>query len=107
FGSVPMWSSSGPTVATNPRLVASSAMAWARPSAVPRLEPYSTSSGIWCASAVGVGSAAGSEATAAGREAVNGGGCRASGSGPDLNVEVVGLDGERLLGFELVVGEVD
>src|SRR6266436_6983086 len=72
FGSEPTWSSSDPTVATNPRLVASSAMVWARPSAVPRLEPYSTSSGIWCASEVGVGAAAGWEATT-GREAVNGG----------------------------------
>ena len=108
FGSAPTWSSSAPTVATNPRLVASSAMAWAKPSAVPRLEPYSTSKRRVVRVRAGRRRRSGlrrcgrrapslSPAAMAVRPA----------RGLTLMWKSSGLIGERLLGLELVVGEVD
>ena len=62
LGSASACSSSAPTVAAKPRLRASSAMRCAMPSAVPRLEPNNTSSGVACASAAAAGFATAAEA---------------------------------------------
>ena len=110
FGSAPTWSSSAPTVATNPRLVASSAMrvreALGRAQVRADTAPAAAS---WCASALGGRRRQPAEAP---RPAALSGDaapriCRAPGPRPDLDVEVVGFDRQRLLGFELIVREVD
>ena len=119
LGSASACSSSAPTVAAKPRLRASSAMRCAMPSAVPRLEPNNTSSGVACASAAASGFVAAAEAGEGALAARRGGWSgrllgrrekprrRAPRARLHANDEIRRLDRQRLFGLELIIGEVD
>ena len=110
FGSAPTWSSSAPTVgdeAAAGRVLGDrvgDALGGAEVRAVEHQQRRVVRGRTGGAARRGAG---GCRRGAAGRAATAPAVGRAPGPQPDLDVEVVGLDRQRLLGLELVVGVVD
>ena len=105
------WSSRAPTVTSKPRSVPSWASRVAMDSAVPRLDPNSTDSGVPCRGTSRDGPSARPRAGTSSPSALTRGRPGAvdvhAGTRTDLDVEVVGLDGQRGLGPQLVVEVVN